>query len=136
MWLSHVTPLQLRDMFPQEAMTLDAQQVAHEISQLGVRYRTIRRKKQISFCIDLFPVHELIIEPVDRGRHGYGEYFTWRRDETPEGMTYVCSIRCYAKIRDVNGNQSAEYSLTIDADRKSTRLNSSHEWISRMPSSA
>ena len=23
-----------------------------------------------------------------------------------------------------------------DADRKSTRLNSSHEWISRMPSSA
>ena len=24
----------------------------------------------------------------------------------------------------------------VDADRKSTRLNSSHEWISRMPSSA
>ena len=27
-------------------------------------------------------------------------------------------------------------SNAIDADRKSTRLNSSHEWISRMPSSA
>ena len=26
--------------------------------------------------------------------------------------------------------------LTFDLDRKSTRLNSSHEWISRMPSSA
>ena len=26
--------------------------------------------------------------------------------------------------------------IAIDADRKSTRLNSSHEWISRMPSSA
>ena len=25
---------------------------------------------------------------------------------------------------------------TVDLDRKSTRLNSSHEWISRMPSSA
>ena len=25
---------------------------------------------------------------------------------------------------------------TLDLDRKSTRLNSSHEWISRMPSSA
>ena len=24
----------------------------------------------------------------------------------------------------------------VDLDRKSTRLNSSHEWISRMPSSA
>ena len=26
--------------------------------------------------------------------------------------------------------------ITVAADRKSTRLNSSHEWISRMPSSA
>ena len=26
--------------------------------------------------------------------------------------------------------------VTVVADRKSTRLNSSHEWISRMPSSA
>ena len=26
--------------------------------------------------------------------------------------------------------------LDLDSDRKSTRLNSSHEWISRMPSSA
>ena len=25
---------------------------------------------------------------------------------------------------------------SVDTDRKSTRLNSSHEWISRMPSSA
>jgi len=31
-----------------------------------------------------------------------------------------------------------EYTTTYsdDGDRKSTRLNSSHEWISRMPSSA
>ena len=26
--------------------------------------------------------------------------------------------------------------LSVEVDRKSTRLNSSHEWISRMPSSA
>ena len=31
----------------------------------------------------------------------------------------------------------AEHEMNIgDIDRKSTRLNSSHEWISRMPSSA
>ena len=29
-----------------------------------------------------------------------------------------------------------EKPVDIDLDRKSTRLNSSHEWISRMPSSA
>ena len=30
----------------------------------------------------------------------------------------------------------ADVDLTQELDRKSTRLNSSHEWISRMPSSA
>ena len=30
----------------------------------------------------------------------------------------------------------AESTARLAADRKSTRLNSSHEWISRMPSSA
>ena len=35
---------------------------------------------------------------------------------TPQGITAVC--------------------LLSERDRKSTRLNSSHEWISRMPSSA
>ena len=30
----------------------------------------------------------------------------------------------------------AREAFLLDADRKSTRLNSSHEWISRMPSSA
>ena len=29
-----------------------------------------------------------------------------------------------------------QHDLNIGSDRKSTRLNSSHEWISRMPSSA
>ena len=33
-------------------------------------------------------------------------------------------------------NKSRELLALMDKDRKSTRLNSSHEWISRMPSSA
>ena len=32
--------------------------------------------------------------------------------------------------------QSEQEVISEDLDRKSTRLNSSHEWISRMPSSA
>ena len=32
--------------------------------------------------------------------------------------------------------QSGKFTSSVFADRKSTRLNSSHEWISRMPSSA
>ena len=38
-------------------------------------------------------------------------------------------IKCIAGIYSIDGG---DYFL----DRKSTRLNSSHEWISRMPSSA
>ena len=49
-----------------------------------------------------------------------------------------------AWIRDINETQQttlqfpiiADQDKKISRDRKSTRLNSSHEWISRMPSSA
>ena len=34
------------------------------------------------------------------------------------------------------GASSIQYLIVAGGDRKSTRLNSSHEWISRMPSSA
>ena len=41
------------------------------------------------------------------------------------------------KVQIVNAYELATKSkMTIGEDRKSTRLNSSHEWISRMPSSA
>ena len=36
----------------------------------------------------------------------------------------------------LDGKKNLEFSLQLVLDRKSTRLNSSHEWISRMPSSA
>ena len=42
-------------------------------------------------------------------------------------------IRIHALIRPRFGDF---YYTEYEADRKSTRLNSSHEWISRMPSSA
>ena len=35
-----------------------------------------------------------------------------------------------------NEHQTESYAAVSARDRKSTRLNSSHEWISRMPSSA
>ena len=43
-----------------------------------------------------------------------------------------CGKVCFAAVCDgMGGLRKGEL-----ADRKSTRLNSSHEWISRMPSSA
>ena len=48
-----------------------------------------------------------------------------RQSEIPQDQPVVVHCR--------SGKRSA---TAIKADRKSTRLNSSHEWISRMPSSA
>jgi hypothetical protein len=45
----------------------------------------------------------------------------------PEGITFTGEIAF---------DEGAEPTETGVLDRKSTRLNSSHEWISRMPSSA
>ena len=44
------------------------------------------------------------------------------------GVTVTVVVKEFGKVRDEL--------ITAGPDRKSTRLNSSHEWISRMPSSA
>ena len=41
-----------------------------------------------------------------------------------------------SKLRTGDGSTDVDMGPLVTADRKSTRLNSSHEWISRMPSSA
>ena len=43
--------------------------------------------------------------------------------------------RIKQRRKELNMTQ-ADFAEKLDIDRKSTRLNSSHEWISRMPSSA
>ena len=46
-------------------------------------------------------------------------------------------MRFYEKYKRKGlSDNDAAYAALIEGDRKSTRLNSSHEWISRMPSSA
>ena len=49
------------------------------------------------------------------------------RSETTQGVLALCGLY----IRNLLANKAE-----TNKDRKSTRLNSSHEWISRMPSSA
>ena len=47
--------------------------------------------------------------------------------EEAKALAKICALNCLAAINLLSN---------IEKDRKSTRLNSSHEWISRMPSSA
>ena len=60
--------------------------------------------------------------------------FTWAR-----GPAIAVDARTGQRITAVSGADAiaAVHAYALEApDRKSTRLNSSHEWISRMPSSA
>ena len=50
--------------------------------------------------------------------------------------TYVSGVTVWSLVEVVSLHLSATRHLPVVSDRKSTRLNSSHEWISRMPSSA
>ena len=58
----------------------------------------------------------------------------------PAGYEAADIVAC-AIIREAEGGRKvyvdrAHHDCWVGQDRKSTRLNSSHEWISRMPSSA
>ena len=50
---------------------------------------------------------------------------------------YKAVIFCNGELEEGQLSNLLNYlDVKFDKDRKSTRLNSSHEWISRMPSSA
>ena len=52
---------------------------------------------------------------------------------------YGYPLTCQSSLKEIvlkGADDGAELVILDDEDRKSTRLNSSHEWISRMPSSA
>ena len=56
--------------------------------------------------------------------------------KTGEGVDNLLeTILAIAEVKELKANPN-RYALGAVIDRKSTRLNSSHEWISRMPSSA
>src|ERR1044071_6332097 len=49
---------------------------------------------------------------------------------------HLATRRWYYLIPATGEPRGLVHAIEADRDRKSTRLNSSHEWISRMPSSA
>ena len=60
-------------------------------------------------------------------------------EEVPIGCVIVHEGKIIARgynRRNTDKNTLSHAELNAIRDRKSTRLNSSHEWISRMPSSA
>ena len=76
-----------------------------------------------------------------------GKFFKPQKVKIPKGTRLVMSGQGQGKsltgkaggmtiVIPESGNFQIEGNYAVVLDRKSTRLNSSHEWISRMPSSA
>ena len=63
-------------------------------------------------------------ESVIGNREAFAAQDAWFRVQNPPGSRRLSTVSHLVAKMDAGG------------DRKSTRLNSSHEWISRMPSSA
>ena len=51
-------------------------------------------------------------------------------------IIYYLAKGSYIEKNTERYSEADRYRVALHVDRKSTRLNSSHEWISRMPSSA
>ena len=57
-------------------------------------------------------------------------------DNPARGFSFRFDAPLDMRMDTTRGETAADFLQRADEDRKSTRLNSSHEWISRMPSSA
>ena len=93
-------------------------------------FRASGDRSALSDAMELF--HLLHFRAHDHVHHGWTEHF--ERDWTslprhaPDAIVEVAGLK--------SANTHLHLLEAFTEDRKSTRLNSSHEWISRMPSSA
>ena len=65
--------------------------------------------------------------------------FSYHKEEdeiTAPGRSKVSTSYCISLLHELGHALQPDSHFNEIRDRKSTRLNSSHEWISRMPSSA
>ena len=84
-----------------------------------------------SFALLLFVALGYMVKFYPEALTGFDSNIqTWVRGDLPAGLTR------FFKTITILGNTPVQAIIAIVADRKSTRLNSSHSRASRMPSSA
>jgi hypothetical protein len=119
MWEENPSAWQLRMQYPSEARLLEDIVVADCLSSLGLLTTKYGGPKTTNFRIKLDNEYELQISPVDKGRDGYAEWFSWHQrnhqhssDDCDVQMP-ESSIRANIKLfySDENG-RSEIYSFT------------------------
>jgi len=120
MWRETPTPMDLRDSFPDLAMSLETDFLANELKVLGIQHIKKTKKKSVTFELPMQPHHLLRITPTDRGSDGFSEWMTWHWQqsedhESPPQLAY--SIRAYVEIIDTKYESSlGNVSFTLHND--------------------
>jgi hypothetical protein len=94
----------------------------------GVRVREESRR-----CIDEVEEHRWLVERGTAPPNELGRY-PLEAEQIPQGFPWTASIEDARVVITIENQGRGE--IVLREDRKSTRLNSSHRYISRMPSSA
>ena len=95
MWTNAVSSNELRLQLPEEAFAMESLDVHFHLSSLGLKFKPHKRKKSISFIVQLVGGYEMSITPVDVGFGGFSEFYTWQhyRDSEESEGELVNSIR-------------------------------------------
>jgi len=131
MWEENLTAWQLRMQYPSEARLLEDIVVADCLSTLGLLTTKFGGQKTTNFRIKLDGEFELQISPVDKGRDGHAEWFSWHQPNH-EHSSEVCdsqmpesSIRANIKLYYCDENGRSEiYSFTHHHQNVETLLRS------------
>ena len=120
MWRETPSAMDLRDAFPDIAMTLETDFLMNDLKKLGIQHIRRIRRKSVAFEVAMHPHHLLRITPTDKGSEGFSEWMTWHWQhgddcDTPPQLTY--SIRAHVEIIDVEDKESlGNVSFTIHND--------------------
>jgi hypothetical protein len=138
MWEENLSSWQLRMEYPAEARMLEDIVIADYLHNLGLFTTKLGGSKATKFCIKLDNEFELQISPVDKGRDGYAEWFSWHQPnhehsgEDCESQMPESSIRANIKLfySDENG-RSEIYSFTHHHQNVETLIRSALHLIHR-----
>ena len=113
-------------------------QLDHDYLSHLIKYnKVLLERNKLLKNFENIPFDEDLLEAMDQQLFLHGGHILQKRIAfTHDMFPIVKDIFNQLSDQDENPQISFMQNTTLEKDRKSTRLNSSHEWISRMPSSA
>ena len=110
MWRDTPTVSELREAFPDVALSLETEFLANGLNGLGIKYALRASKKSVIFEVSLQDSFLLRFCPVDKGASGVAEWMTWNwhlSDGDSSEQVLTSSFRAFIELVDTS-NQGKE----------------------------